>query len=270
MMLIDSLREAALKAATYLTEERRSSKVIGHGSFGDVTKAFDKESEEIVIETLRQQLGEDILIVSEEVGILKLSPTPKWVVIMDPVDGSTNYDSDIPWVSVAVAAGRYSASGVRVKDIEAAAVADVFRSRIYEFSVEGGVKVNGESVTRRTPPAKVLLGYFEVPEAYQPIPRYWVLRGGRAALRSLGSAALDIVYVGLGRAEGFMDARAKLRNVDVAASLAIATHLGAYATRCDGESALDIRIDQLERVECIVVGYNKDVWRNLYNALKSS
>ncbi len=272
--LLKALRNAALAALKYLRSGECSSKVVGRGSFGDVTKVFDKEAEEAAIRSLREDLR-NVLIVSEEVGIMRLgdSPQPEWVVIMDPVDGSTNFDAGIPWTAVALAAARWRDGGVRVRDVEAAVVAEVFRDVIYEFSVDSGVKVNGEPARRRSPPAKVLLGYFEVPEAYSVVPEYWRIRGGRAALRSLGSAALDIISVGLGRAEAFVDARAKLRNVDVAASLRIVHELGSVGGRCAEsgvETALDIRIDTLVKVPCLIVGYNEKYFNMLARAVRSS
>jgi len=272
--LLAALRNAALSALKYLRSGECSSKVVGRGSFGDVTKVFDKEAEESAIRALREDLG-NVLLVSEEIGVVKLgdSAEPEWVVIMDPVDGSTNFDAGIPWTAVALAAARWRSDGVKVRDIEAAIVAEVFRDVIYEFSIEGGVKVNGKPVRRRSPPAKVLLGYFEVPEAYRVVPEYWKVRGGRAALRSLGSAALDIISVGLGRAEAFVDARAKLRNVDVAASLRIVHELGSVGGRCAGsnvETAMDLRIDTMVKVPCLIVGYDEKYFNMLARAVRSS
>ncbi len=267
-MLLEAIKKAAVEATKYLREEKRSSKIVGRGIFGDVTKAFDRESEGIIISILRRELGDEILVVSEELGVKKFGEgDPKWVIIMDPVDGSTNYDAGIPWVSVAIAGARYLGRPVTVRDVEAAVVAEVFRDVVYEFSIEGGVKVNGEEARRRSPPAKVLLGYFEVPEAYDVVPKYWRARGGRAALRSLGSAALDVVYVGLGRAEAFIDARAKLRNVDVAAAVKIASALGAVCVTCGGESALNVPIDDLVRVKCLAVSYDRERYRLIAEAM---
>jgi len=272
--LLEALKNAALAALKYLRSGKCSSEVVGRGSFGDVTKAFDKEAEEAAIKSLQEDLR-NVLIVSEEVGVMKLGDLsrPEWVVIMDPVDGSTNFDAGIPWTAVALAGARWRSEGVRVKDVEAAVVAEVFRDVIYEFSVDSGVKVNGEPANRRSPPAKVLLGYFEVPEAYNVVPEYWSVRGGRAALRSLGSAALDIISVGLGRAEAFVDARAKLRNVDVAASLRIVHELGSVGGRCvesGVETAMDIRIDTMVKVPCLIVGYDEKYFNMLARAVRSS
>lgn len=267
--IADALMKAVGKALEYLRGGSVSMKVVGRGAFGDVSKGFDVESERIIAGEVIRHLGEAVLFVGEELGARVVGEgEPRWVIIADPVDGSTNYDAGIPWASVAVAAAPYR-EGVTVGDISSAVVAEVFRD--VKYVLDGGaVAVNGSPPQRRSPPKAMLLGYFEVPEAYEPVPAYWRIRGGRAALRSLGSAALDIVYVGLGRAEGFVDARAKLRNVDIAASAAIASALGSVALACDGSPISGVRIDALVRIPCIVVGYDEGRTEALLRAVRES
>ena len=267
--MLDAILKAARKAANYLSVSKRPSRIVGRGSFGDVTKAFDREAENIIIEVLEEEFGNDILVVSEEVGVYKPVERPRYLFIIDPVDGSTNYDAGIPWVSVSIGGTELKGGVVRIKDLEAAVVYDVFNKKAYSYSSDGGVKINGFKAHRRDPPANVLLGYFEVPEAYEALVNYLRLRGGRIALRSLGSASLDIIQVGLGVAEAFIDARAKLRNVDVAASLKIATALGARACACEGMQALNIRVDDLIKINCIGVGHDETHYRWVERVIRS-
>jgi len=262
------VRNAVLAAVNYLRGEQRNSEIVGRGAFGDVTKAFDREAENIILNKLRDFFGDELVVVTEEKGIVKFGEHVKWVAIVDPVDGSTNYDAGIPWVAVSVGLAPLRKGATKVSDIIAAVVAEVFRNKVYEYYAGRGVLVNGSPAKRREKPKSLLLGYFEVPESYRPVPTYWRLRGGRAALRSLGSAALDIIYVGLGMAEGFIDARAKLRNVDVAPALRIATALGAQGIVNDGIDARDIRIDDLVKIRLLAVGYNKDYLDLLSKACK--
>ncbi len=271
--MVTKITEAILKAVdealNYLRSGSVSREIVGRGAFGDVSKGFDVESERLIAEGIAKYLDEPVLFVGEELGARAVGDgEPSWVIIADPVDGSTNYDVGIPWASVAVAAAPYR-EGVTVGDVVSAVVAEVFRDVRYVLD-SGAVTVNGAPPIRRSPPKAMLLGYFEVPEAYKPVPAYWRIRGRRAALRSLGSAALDIVYVGLGRAEGFVDARAKLRNVDIAASVAMATSLGSVALACDGSPVSGVRIDTIVRVPCIIVGYDEEKARALLRAVHES
>ncbi len=262
------VREAALKVSDYLTSDVRSAAVFKPNASGDFTKVFDKGAEDIIIEALKR-IDRCSLIVSEESGVVETcSEGWKWVFVIDPVDGSVNYEALIPWVSVSIAVAPYR-EGVTLKDVVYAVVVDVFRKTAYEYFKDEGVLINGSQPVRRVKPPNVVLGYFETPEAYAIVPKYWRVRGSRAALRSLGSAALDIIYVGLGRAEAFVDIRAKLRNVDVAAALKIAEALNAKATLCSGESVNNIPLTHISKVECLLVGYDDLILSKLIEAYRS-
>jgi len=248
----------------YLLRGNTGSKIIGIGASGDVTKEFDKVSEDIIVKGIRSIFNDNVLIVSEELGA-KMYGSGKWVVIIDPVDGSTNYDSGIPWVSISIGIAKYNESGTKVKDEVLAIVADVFRRTIYEY-YNGEVFMDGVKAYRLRRPKNVVFGYFEKPEAYGIIPAYWKVRGSKTALRSLGSVALEMIYLGLGRAEALVDLRAKIRNVDIAAAYRIAHTLGARATLCDGSPLENFPIDDLLNVKCLLAGYDVNVLNKLINA----
>ncbi|MEM4018480.1 MAG: hypothetical protein QXW46_06970, partial [Sulfolobales archaeon] len=57
--------------------------------------------------------------------------------------------------------------------------------------------------------------------------------------------------------------------VDIAPSIAIANSLGAKAYLCNGENAVDIAIDDIEKIECLVVGYDDEIARALLKAVSS-
>lgn len=260
--LEEALIAATTRAVTYLRSTYVGKKPVGIGRSGDVSREFDVVVEGIIYRTLQEYLG-DVRLVSEEIGS---AGKGSWLAIVDPVDGSINYEAGIPIASVSVGIARGSGL-MRVGDIEAAAVAEVFRDVIYYYDRYGGFKTFGLRAGRRHPPSNILLGYFESVESFRPYTCFADTLGSRPRLRSLGSAALDVVYVSLGMALGFIDARAKLRNVDIAPSLAIANGLGAKAYLCDGADATELTIEDVARVECLVVGYNEEIAHSLLEAL---
>ena len=265
----DGIKEIVREVINYLREGRASGKVVGRGPSGDVTKDFDIVSEEIIVNGLRKLFSDDVVIVSEELGVNIVRSDAKWVAIIDPVDGSTNYDAGIPWVAVSIGiAKRRSSERTKISDEVLAVVADVFRGRIYEF-YNGQVYLNSSLIRRSKKPKNVVFGYFEKPEAYFIIPAYWTIRGSRAALRSLGSVALEIIYVGLGRAEALVDLRAKIRNVDVAAAYRIAMTLGSKAVLCDGSPLENFPIDDLLSVKCLLMGYDDETLKKLLKAYET-
>lgn len=260
----------AREVADYLTETRRPSTIVRVNSSGDTSKVFDVEAENIIFEELRRRIKECFLFVSEESGVRRFCDEPRWVVVVDPVDGSMNYDAQIPWVSISLAVAPLEDKEPTIGDVSYAVVYDVFRKIDYSFDQTEGVTIAGTPAKRRLKPSSVVLGYFESPDSYKVIPYYWAERGSRASLRSLGSAALDIIYVGLGNAEVFVDTRAKLRNVDVAAALRIALVLGAKAKLCSDISASSVTLRDIKKIECLLVGYDENYLNKLSKAYLKS
>ncbi len=251
----------------YLRSSSVSYDVVGQNPFGDVSKGFDVEAERIAEKCLAQVLGE-VAFLGEETG-LRVSGTPKWIAVIDPVDGSTNFTYDIPWASISLAIAPYRESA-RVRDVTLAVVAEVFRNVTYIYR-SGSVEVLGaKRCGRRAQPAPIVLGYFDNECSHKPILKYTSSNARKLAIRSLGSAALDIVYVGLGNAEAFIDSRAKLRNVDVVAAIRIATALGAKAVDCSNgfRDALDIEVCEERRVSCLAVAYSDEQFNRVLSALQ--
>lgn len=261
-LLEEALIAATTRAVMYLRSTYVGKKPVGIGKSGDVSREFDVVVEEVIYRTLREYLG-SIRLVSEEIGSMGKG---SWLAIVDPVDGSINYEAGIPIASVSVGIAR-SSGRARISDIEAAAVAEVFRDVIYYYDRYGGFKTFGLRAERRRAPSNIVLGYFESIESFRPYVCFADALGSRPRLRSLGSAALDVVYVSLGMALGFIDARAKLRNVDIAPSLAVASGLGAKAYLCDGTDATALTIEDIAKLECLVVGYNEEIAYALFKAL---
>ncbi|ADM28511.1 inositol monophosphatase [Ignisphaera aggregans DSM 17230] len=225
--------------------------IVGNNVSGDISKEFDLIAEDILSNCLREVLGE-VMIIGEERGLRQYGS--RWIAIIDPVDGSTNYDAEIPWASISIAIARGGRSNT-LKDIEFAIVSEIFRDRMYVYDY-GDVRIGERKIYRGVIPKPIVLGYFESYSTYKPLENYIRNRNEKLTIRSLGSAALDIVYVGMGNAEVFIDARAKLRNVDISAALRIAMALGAKAYVCDYRDPLDIPIDRIERIKFILVGFN--------------
>ncbi len=263
-LLEEALVAAATRAVMYLRSAYVSRRPLGPGVGGDVSREFDVVAEEIIARTLRGYLGE-VRLVTEERGYLGEGP---WLAVVDPVDGSLNFDAGLPIASVSIGIAR-NTDRVSAKDIEAAVVAEVFRDALYLYDGRSGFRAIGVAARRRERPSDILLGYFESPESFEPYARFARATKSRPRLRSLGSASLDIVYVSLGMAMGFIDARAKLRNVDVAPSLAIASGLGAGAYLCDGTSAATITLREVSRVECLVVGFDEEMARLLLKSMSA-
>ena len=230
------------------------SEVIGRGASGDTTRRIDREVEDFAIDLLVNS-GLDLLIVSEERGIVKASSSPRYIVLMDPLDGSLNYTLGIPAVAVSIVF--YSVDEPYLCNAISGAVANVFLREVISFD-DRNVYIDRVRVPGYKPSKSgIAVIYTNDPEAFRIIHGFmheaytWSTR-----LRVLGSAALESVYAGLGRIDLFFHNTGRLRNLDVAGGIAVARRLGAVATGLRG-SLEGYRADRIEFLNSLIIGDKK-------------
>jgi myo-inositol-1(or 4)-monophosphatase len=238
-----ALRRIAGEAAGLLrdlscTEEY--SKRVG----GETIRA-DIESESYIIDALRAE-GFGGTVITEERGRVELNGRGP-IFVLDPLDGSTNYASCIPWASVSLAALPPGARSLR--EVAAGVVAPVFYGYPISFARGEGCYIGEERVEPGEAP-RILFVYVDHPEAAVALARVTRRLGG-LKVRSLGSAALEMALAGIGRAYAFLDLRSKLRNVDIAAALGITLECGGEALNGSG-SPIDTGVGGVERVGTVI------------------
>lgn len=253
------------KAKSILVLEEPSDRVVGVNPWGDLSKEFDIRIEEALVSCLKDELR-DIVIVGEERGIQSYGER-KLIAMIDPVDGSRNYEADIPWSAISIAIANGKKDSPKLGDVFFALLAEISRNRIYIYR-EGIVKAIGTDIKRRRDPKNIVLGYFDSYESFKALELYIKNCEGFKVLRILGSAALDIVSVALGNAEVFIDIRGhKLRNIDVVAALRIALALGAKAYIPGYRDPLELPLDTTVKIDCIV-GFNDTYLRKVLKILE--
>ncbi|MEM4426271.1 MAG: inositol monophosphatase family protein [Acidilobaceae archaeon] len=200
------------------------------------TIVADKVSEDYVIEALRRE-GLKLEGISEERGRFKINGGGYLKVAIDPLDGSNNYSLCVPWASVSIA----FAYGNRLRDVVAGAVAPIFQTSPFSFATGRGCFYGGKRVSRSDIKLergeKIIVIYFDEERSEVAIKTLNTLKKsiGSLKVRSLGSAALEICYVALGKFVAFVDLRNRLRNVDVAAALGFLRELSGEAFSLSGE-----------------------------------
>jgi len=77
---------------------------LGTGAGGDKTFPVDKWAEDIVIDALERvhRDGESFTLISEEAGIRRFGDG-KLTILVDPIDGSNNAKTGVPFFSTAIA-----------------------------------------------------------------------------------------------------------------------------------------------------------------------
>ena len=192
----------------------------------DVVTAADKACERLLVDCINR-LYPDHSILTEESGYSSHG-NREWEWVIDPLDGTTNYSSGLPWFNVSI--------GVKHNGKTVAGV--VYAARLGEMfcaTLGGGATLNGTPIAPSGTPllskAVVATG-FPYDKATNPdnnLDNFKRIMPVVRGLRRLGSAALDICYV----AAGFLDAywEMNLNEWDVCAAMLIAHEAGAYADR---------------------------------------
>lgn len=112
------------------------------------------------------------------------------VVVVDPIDGSTNASRGLPWFSTSLCAVDDDGPWVAV-------VADLVSGNRYEAVRGGGARCNGAEIRREDAPP--------LNESLVAVSGLPARNLGWAQFRNLGSAALALCAVADGRLDGFVD-----------------------------------------------------------------
>jgi myo-inositol-1(or 4)-monophosphatase len=210
----------------------------GVGEGGDRTLAIDRRSEDIVFAELERLHGEgyEFTATSEERGeVLFGEPHSGAAVIIDPLDGSLNARRMLPSFSLSVAV----ASGPTMADVEVGYVYDFGSSEEFFARRDEGAIVDGEPMRAEGPGFGLEVVGIEGGKPERMIPVLHALQGRAYRMRSVGSIAISLCYVGGGRFDAMVTGRAA-RSVDAAAGQLIAREAGAQVVFAG--SGLDVSL----------------------------
>lgn len=150
-------------------------------------------------------------VLSEESGVHE--PQRDIVVVIDPLDGSTNASRRVPWYATSLCA-------VDGEGALAAVVVNLATGDRFEATRGGGARGNGVAIapTAETRFSKSIVGLSGYPPAYLGWRQY----------RALGAAALDLCAVACGILDGYLDCSVNAHGVwDYAGGLLICQEAGA-------------------------------------------
>jgi myo-inositol-1(or 4)-monophosphatase len=194
----------------------------------DFVSTADRKAEEIIRERLEKaRPGYGFLM--EESGAIEGSDKTH-LFIVDPLDGTLNFLHGIPHFSVSIGLEREG-------DLRAGVVYDVMRNEMYWAETGEGAWIENRrmrvSARRKLNEAVVTTG---IPQLGVTgfdlfIEEMGRLRGEVAAIRRLGSAALDLAWVASGRFDGYWERN--LSRWDVAAGIVLVREAGGVVLGLD-------------------------------------
>jgi myo-inositol-1(or 4)-monophosphatase len=230
-------RQAALEAGKVVQAGYGQPQAVSLKSPRNLVTQTDLDAEKAVLSIIRER-HPDHAILSEEDPTAKPGSDGRWRIpdgvtwIVDPIDGTTNFTRQFPAICVSVGV---ALDGVPV----AGAIYDPVRDELFLAARGLGASLNDQplSPVEVVPFEQVIVGTEWPGEQSVREHQFDVLKMLSAhchTLRSLGAAALGIVYVACGRTNLYL--HYQLSPWDTCAGAAIASEAGALVAHPEGPS----------------------------------
>lgn len=229
---LDFALRVAERAGVSLKEGFRSERPVKRGSSKDVKSVFDMVADEIIVSSLEEEFPNHSYI-TEETGLVEKGSDFIWII--DPLDGTGNFENSNPFFSVSIALYRGDQPVLGVIE------APMLKERFWAVAGEGAYSfdlLRGER--KEVSPSKISKleeSYFVYCEGGGDSNRVLdnVDRAKRVTeeTRKVGSAALELAWVAMGRADGYFTTQIKMW--DIAAGLILAQEAGVRLLNFDGK-----------------------------------
>jgi myo-inositol-1(or 4)-monophosphatase len=200
----------------------------------DIVTETDQRSEAYLLEHIRTKFPEHH-IVAEESGVNHGDRAHTWYI--DPLDGTSNFAHNLPIFSVSIA---YAQDG----EVRLGVVYDPMRDEMFAAELGKGAYLNGRRVHTNTQTelrrSMVVTG-FPYDRFTSPVNNLALFNAFALQVRSirrLGSAAMDLCYIGAGRMDGYWEFN--MENWDIAAGSLFAREGGATVTTIGNDPNLFI------------------------------
>ena len=220
--------EAALEAGKIQrARSGRIGKITYKGDIDLVTEV-DLLSEKEIIARIKKQYP-DHEILAEESGETQGNAEYRWVI--DPLDGTVNYSHGFPGYSVSIALQKNGVSELGV--IYSPCFDELFIAERGQGSTLNSKPISVSSITSLKKSLLITGFAYDVGRSDNDnLDHFSAFVKASQAVRRMGSAALDLCYTAMGRAEGFWELN--LNAWDVAAGSLIVKEAGGKVTRFDG------------------------------------
>ncbi len=279
------IREVSRAIRPYVGKPESGEKV-KIGADGTPTSLIDIIAEDKMINILKNA---PVLsyIVSEEIGELKLgrgtkrsikltdelrrtdldeAEIPKFIFLIDPVDGTNNAIKEIPAFGISIAvAGVHQGRVATLNDVELGFISSFANGNFFEAEKGKGCWLNNEKVH----PSDIInisdmtLGGFTKSGTSQASK----LVDNARRMRVLGSVVLELSYVASGRYDAFLDLRGS-RIIDIAASKLILEEAGCIITNKYGQKLNNIL--SIYEKTIIVAANNKILHKQMIDILNDN
>ena len=226
-----------------------SKTIVGVGASGDKTYHIDKLAEDIILSGLEKS-GDSLSIISEEAGLKDIRGGGKRVLI-DPIDGSRNAVTGIPFYCTSIAI----ADGNTVGDIELAYVVNLVNGDEFWAEKGKGAFMRGEQISSQKDDVLYLVAY-EAQVPRKDITRIMPLIAESRKTRCLGATALDLSYLARGSISLFANPSAS-RGIDFAGGWLLVREAGGIFTDMEGTPIDKVELGLRKSTSLLVSGNEK-------------
>ena len=232
LSVIDIFEKAARKAGTILISDfgKIENFQIKAKEAGDFVTSVDVKVEKILLDTL-QQFYPNASYITEESDEIK---GDEETIIIDPIDGTTNFIHGIPFVGIVI--GR-AFKGEITDGIIFNPILDEF----YSATKGGGAWCNNKEikVSKREKIENCLIGN-SIPHANRDYQNYLSeidnIAKKCSGLRSTGAAAIDLAFVASGKTDAFWQRNLKIW--DISSGVLLVREAGGKITQPNGNKWL--------------------------------
>lgn len=223
--ILDFCRDTAEQAGDLIVSFRSQKKLDSQykGGIELVTNA-DLAADQLITDAIRKKFPDDQILAEESnpnFDSIRFSDTPVWII--DPIDGTVNYAHHHQQVAISIA---YVVRG----KVQVGVVYSPFQAECFCAIRDQGAWLNDQPIQHSglsdMSRALIATGFPYNKQAQLPtlIKRLHGILEQVADVRRLGSAALDICWVAMGRLDGYYET---VSAWDMAAAMLIAKEAGA-------------------------------------------
>ena len=232
--MLNTAIKAARRAATVINRATfdLDRVVVTEKQHNDFVTDIDQAAEQAIIEVLSKAYPTHAILAEESGASANTHDENEYQWIIDPLDGTTNFIHGFPQYCISIALAQ---RGV----VTQAVIYDPVRNDLFTATKGAGAYLNDKRirVTKHDRVANTLLssGHAAGPRAIDEYLRMYAVMAERCqAIRSAGSAALDLANVAAGRSDGFYEKG--LKAWDIAAGSLLVTEAGGIVGEFNGES----------------------------------
>lgn len=224
--MLELLEQLFRHVRVYAQSERYDRKKVYAQSAKHVTMQFDRDAEDIIINGLVES-GIGFEIITEERPTFSTTDSPPYRIMVDPIDGSTNFERGLMSAGVALAVLPIDAP-VLPENVQWALVGELFSGTVYEAQRGGGAFRNGNrcQCSSITNLSDCLAGINLDGRNAEVLKALLIEPPTLDKIRRTGTSAIDCVYVASGTYDAYIDLGDQLTGESFLASASIVLESG--------------------------------------------